>query len=108
MKDAAPPPDQASPLQREQVLALARLAHLDLTDEEADSLTGDLERILVYIRQLESLDVSDVPPTANLEIEGARLREDEPSPSLPRDVALGQAPRVQEGGFEVPAFVDEG
>jgi aspartyl-tRNA(Asn)/glutamyl-tRNA(Gln) amidotransferase subunit C len=43
-----------------------------------------------------------------VQIERLPLREDEPAPSLPRDVALREAPRVQDGGFAVPAFVDEG
>jgi len=102
---AAPTPGS---LQRDQVLSLARLAHLDLSAEEADRLTGDLASILAYVRQLEELDVTSVPPTAHLQIERQPLREDDEQPSLPREAALAEAPRVQDDGFAVPAFVDEG
>lgn len=107
MPDAGPPTVPTS-LRPDDVLALARLAHLDLSAEEADRLTGDLARILAYVRQLEELDVSVVPPTAHVQVERLPLRADEERPSLPREVALGEAPRVQDDGFAVPAFVDEG
>jgi aspartyl-tRNA(Asn)/glutamyl-tRNA(Gln) amidotransferase subunit C len=96
------------PLQRDEALAIARLAHLHLTPEEADRLAGDLASILAYVRTLEELDVSAVPPTAHVQIERLPLREDEEAPSLPRDAALAEAPRVQDDGFAVPAFVEEG
>ena len=107
--DAAMSDVGSPPLQRDEVLALARLAHLDLSAEEADRLTGDLARILAYVRQLEEVDVSAVPPTAHVQIDRLPLRDDdEERPSLPREIALGEAPRVQDDGFAVPAFVDEG
>jgi aspartyl-tRNA(Asn)/glutamyl-tRNA(Gln) amidotransferase subunit C len=95
-------------IQRDEALAIARLAHLRLEPEEADRLAGDLASILAYVRKLEELDVSAVPPTAHVQIERLPLREDEEAPSLPPDVALAEAPRVQDGGFAVPAFVEEG
>ncbi|EYF03684.1 Asp-tRNA(Asn)/Glu-tRNA(Gln) amidotransferase subunit GatC [Chondromyces apiculatus] len=120
MTDAASPPGPSAsaslphaplteaPLQREQVLALARLAHLDISPAEVDRLTGDLANILAYVRQLEALDVSDVPPTAQILLARSPLREDAEIPSFPQDTALAEAPRVQDGGFTVPTFVDEG
>ncbi|WP_437901335.1 Asp-tRNA(Asn)/Glu-tRNA(Gln) amidotransferase subunit GatC [Sorangium sp. So ce124] len=96
------------PLHRDEALTIARLAHLDLSAEEIERLTGDLGNILSYVRQLEELDVSAVPPTAHVQIERLPLRADEEAPSLPREVALREAPRVEDDGFAVPAFVDEG
>lgn len=98
----------SSPIHRDEVLAIARLAHLDLSPEEIERLHGDLGDILAYVRQLEELDVSAVPPTAHVQIARLPLRKDEEAPSLPRETALGEAPKVQDDGFAVPAFVDEG
>jgi aspartyl-tRNA(Asn)/glutamyl-tRNA(Gln) amidotransferase subunit C len=100
--------EETPAIRRDEVLAIARLARLDLAPDEIQSLTRDLGRILSYVRTLEELDVSDIPPTAHVQIERLPLRPDELSPSLPRELALREAPSVQDDGFAVPAFVDEG
>lgn len=92
----------------DEALAIARLAHLDLAPDELARLTRELGDILAYVKQLEEVDVTGVPPTAHVRLERLPLREDTPSPSLPRDLALREAPRVAMDGFAVPAFVDEG
>jgi aspartyl-tRNA(Asn)/glutamyl-tRNA(Gln) amidotransferase subunit C len=92
----------------EEARKIARLAHLDLAPAELEGLTRDLAGILGYVRQLEEVDVSGVEPTAHVQLERVALREDEPGVSLPRDLALREAPRVSMDGFAVPAFVDEG
>ena len=92
----------------DEVLAIARLAQIDLAPDEVESLTRDLGRILNYVRTLEQLDVSDIPPTAHVQIERLPLRPDEIAAGLPREIALQEAPSVEDGGFAVPAFVDEG
>jgi aspartyl-tRNA(Asn)/glutamyl-tRNA(Gln) amidotransferase subunit C len=88
------------------VLHLAKLASLSLSDDEADHLAADLARIAAYVEQLESLDTSGVPPTAHVRLERMPLRDDQVVPCLPHDEALAQAPRVEEEGFAVPAFVE--
>jgi aspartyl-tRNA(Asn)/glutamyl-tRNA(Gln) amidotransferase subunit C len=103
MSDAGSPP-----IHRDEALTIARLAHLELSSEEIERLTSDLGNILAYVRQLEELDVSAVPPTAHVQIERLPLRADEETPSLPHGAALSEAPMVQDEGFAVPAFVDEG
>ncbi len=90
------------------VARLASLAHLELTAEETKAITRDLESILAYVEVLSSVDVSGTEPLASVATGGAARRPDEPRPSLPRDLALAQAPKTAEGGFVVPAFVDEG
>ncbi|MBK9259317.1 MAG: Asp-tRNA(Asn)/Glu-tRNA(Gln) amidotransferase subunit GatC [Polyangiaceae bacterium] len=90
------------------VRALARLARLELPDEEIHKLTGDLGKILAHVKQLEELDLTGVDPTAHVAFEEPHLRSDTPHPSLPVDLALREAPRVSMEGFAVPAFVDEG
>ena len=75
-------------IDREQVLHVARLARLELTDDEVERMTGELSKILDHIEQIGELDLDDVAPTSHVvEVENA-LRADEPRPSLPREVAL--------------------
>jgi aspartyl-tRNA(Asn)/glutamyl-tRNA(Gln) amidotransferase subunit C len=87
---------------------IARLAHLHLAPDELERLARDLASILGHVRQLEEVDVTGVEATAHVQLERLSLRDDEPGASLPRDLALREAPRVAQDGFAVPAFVDEG
>jgi aspartyl-tRNA(Asn)/glutamyl-tRNA(Gln) amidotransferase subunit C len=96
------------PITLDEVRAIARLAHLSLAPEEETRMTREIGAVLAYVRQLQELDVTGVPPTAHVQIERLPLREDEPRQSLPHELALREAPRVERGGFAVPAFVDEG
>jgi aspartyl-tRNA(Asn)/glutamyl-tRNA(Gln) amidotransferase subunit C len=98
----------SDPIGPDEVRAIARLAHLALTPDEEARMARELGSILGYVRQLQELDVTGVPPTAHVQIERLPLREDDPGESLPRDLALREAPRVAMDGFAVPAFVDEG
>ncbi len=93
-------------LPRDLVLHLAKLASLSLSDDEADRLTSDLARIAAYVEQLDSLDTEGVPPTAHVRLERMPLRQDAVAPGLSHDEALSQAPRSEDGGFAVPAFVE--
>lgn len=95
-------------IQKEDVLTIARLAHLDLDEDEVLRMTRELARILTYVQQLDELDLEGVPPTAHVQLEAQVLRKDELVPSLPHELALLDAPEVQDQGFAVPAFVDEG
>jgi aspartyl-tRNA(Asn)/glutamyl-tRNA(Gln) amidotransferase subunit C len=92
----------------DEVRTIARLAHLDLPPDEIRRMTGELERILAYVRQLDELDLEGVPPTAHGELGSMPLRSDTTKNSLPHELALFEAPDVKEDGFAVPAFVDEG
>jgi aspartyl-tRNA(Asn)/glutamyl-tRNA(Gln) amidotransferase subunit C len=90
-------------LSRDQVLHVARLARLELTDDEVEHFSGELSKVLDYIETIEELDLDDVEPTSHVvPIENA-LRPDEPRPSLPREVALASAPDSADGGFRVPS-----
>ena len=87
----------------EQVRYVARLARLRLTDEEVDRMTGELGSILDHIEKISALDLEGVEPTSHVvELENV-LRPDEPHESLPRDVALAEAPDANETGFRVPS-----
>jgi aspartyl-tRNA(Asn)/glutamyl-tRNA(Gln) amidotransferase subunit C len=94
-------------LTEERVRKVARLARLDLAPEEIGRMTAELSAIVGYVQKLGELDTSNVPPTAQVQVERLALRPDEPEPSLPHDEALSQSPRVAHDGFAVPGFVDE-
>ena len=90
-------------IDREQVLHVGKLARLKLSDEEVERMASELSGILEHVDRISELDLEGVPPTTHvIDVAGA-LRDDEPQPSLPRDVALDQAPAVQDGGFLVPS-----
>ena len=90
-------------LDRAQVLHVARLARLRLTDEEVERFGGELSKITDWIDKIGELDLEDVKPTSHVvEVENA-LRADEPHESLPPAVALASAPESAEGGFRVPS-----
>jgi aspartyl-tRNA(Asn)/glutamyl-tRNA(Gln) amidotransferase subunit C len=90
-------------IDREQVLHVARLARLELSDEEVTKISGELSNILEHIEKLGELDLDGVPPTSHVVDVPNALRPDEPRPCLPREVALAQAPDVADGGFRVPS-----
>ncbi len=90
-------------LSRDQVLHVARLARLRLTDDEVERFGGELSKITDWIDKIGELDLEDVKPTSHVvEVENA-LRADEPRPSLEPKTALASAPAVAEGGFRVPS-----
>ena len=91
-------------LNRDQVLHVAKLARLELTDEEIERFGDELSNVLDYIETIEQLgDLADIPPTSHVvEVENV-LRADDPRPSLPVDRALESAPDPALGGFRVPS-----
>lgn len=91
-------------LSRDEVLHVARLARLELTEEEQDRMRVELSKVLDHIEQIGELgDLADVEPTSHVIAVENALRADEPRPSLPPDVALQSAPEADQGGFRVPS-----
>jgi aspartyl-tRNA(Asn)/glutamyl-tRNA(Gln) amidotransferase subunit C len=90
-------------IDREQVLHVARLARLELNEDEVVRMTGELSAILDHIEKISALDLDGVPPTTHVVDVPNALRPDEPRPCLPREVVLANAPAVDEGGFAVPS-----
>ena len=87
---------------RDEVLHVARLARLALTDEEVERLGGQLSAILEAVGKVAELDLDDVEPTAHpLDLVNVSA-EDEPRPSLSVDEALANAPDREAGFFRVP------
>jgi len=90
-------------IDREQVLHVARLARLRLGDDEVERMTGELSSVLDHIEKIGELDLDDVEPTSHVVGLENVLRPDEPRPSLPREVALAEAPDSDGAGFRVPS-----
>jgi aspartyl-tRNA(Asn)/glutamyl-tRNA(Gln) amidotransferase subunit C len=94
----------ASRLTRDDVLRVAELARLELSDAEVDVFTKQLDEILSYAEQVQDVDTTGVSPTSHpLAIEGG-WRLDSPAPSLPLDASLENAPSADRdaGLFKVP------
>ena len=90
-------------IDREQVLHVARLARLELTDDEVQRMSSELSDVLGHIEKIGKLDLDGVAPTTHVVAVTNALRPDVVEPSLARDVALEQAPEVADGGFLVPS-----
>jgi aspartyl-tRNA(Asn)/glutamyl-tRNA(Gln) amidotransferase subunit C len=89
-------------IDREQVLHVARLARLRLSEEELDRMAGEMSTILGHVETMNELDLEGVEPTSHVvELQNV-LREDVPRECLPRERALEQAPDAADGGFRVP------
>ena len=92
---------------RETVLSVARLARLELDEADVDRMQADLGRILEYVGELASVDTTAIAETAHVGDEATPLRADALLPGIATDVAIAEAPRGGEGGFAVPAFMDD-
>ena len=91
-------------LSRNQVLHVARLARLELTEEEQDRMSVELSKVLDHIERIGELgDLENVEPTSHVIAVENALRADEPRPSLPPEIALQNAPEADQGGFRVPS-----
>jgi aspartyl-tRNA(Asn)/glutamyl-tRNA(Gln) amidotransferase subunit C len=90
-------------IDRDEVLHVARLARLELSEDEIEPMARELSAVLDHIAKIGELDLADVPPTSHVVEVTGRLRADEPRDSLPREVALAQAPAVSDDGFLVPS-----
>jgi aspartyl-tRNA(Asn)/glutamyl-tRNA(Gln) amidotransferase subunit C len=91
-------------LSRDQVLHVARLARLELTEEEVGRFAEELSKVLDWVNTIEQLgNLDDIPPTSHVvNVENA-LRADQPRPSMPVEKALESAPDAAQGGFRVPS-----
>jgi aspartyl-tRNA(Asn)/glutamyl-tRNA(Gln) amidotransferase subunit C len=94
---------RATVVDREEVLHVARLARLALSEDELEPMARELSAVLDHIAKIGELDLADVPPTTHVVEVTGRLRPDEPVESLLRDVVLEQAPAVSGDGFLVPS-----
>jgi aspartyl-tRNA(Asn)/glutamyl-tRNA(Gln) amidotransferase subunit C len=90
-------------IDRDQVLHVARLARLALTEDEVRRMSAELSAVADYIEKIGELDLDGVPPTTHVVEVSNALRADVVTPSLPHEVALANAPSTADGGFRVPS-----
>ena len=94
-------------LTRQEVVHVAALARLHLTDEEVDLFTEQLAEVLDHAADVASLDLAGVDMTAHAMAVTNVLRGDEIRPCLDRDEVLAQAPSVEDHRFRVPRILGE-
>ncbi|MCC7450064.1 MAG: Asp-tRNA(Asn)/Glu-tRNA(Gln) amidotransferase subunit GatC [Anaerolineae bacterium] len=93
-------------LSREQVMEIAELAKLELTEAELDHYAEQLSAILDYAARLDQLNTDHISPTATvLPIQNV-MRDDVPRPSLSPDQVVANAPAAANGQFKVDAVLD--
>jgi aspartyl-tRNA(Asn)/glutamyl-tRNA(Gln) amidotransferase subunit C len=95
------------PLSRDEVVHVAVLARLALTDDEIDVFTGQLAAVLEHAADVAALDTAGVPPTAHPLPLVNVLRDDVPRPCLDRDEVLAAAPAAEAGRFRVPPILGQ-
>ena len=95
-------------INQQQVAHVARLAHLELSSDEIELYTSQLNAITEHISELDAVDVTGVEPTFQV-LDGTHniWRDDEIKPGLSQAEALSQAPRTHRGFFVVDAVIKE-
>jgi len=93
-------------LSREEVLHIALLARLGLTETDVDRFREQLSNILENFEILQQVDTSNIPPTAQSIVLQNVVREDEVTPSLPQSQILANAPRKEGDFFRVRAVLE--
>jgi aspartyl-tRNA(Asn)/glutamyl-tRNA(Gln) amidotransferase subunit C len=97
-----------SQISRDDVAHLARLARLALTDRELDSFAGQLDAILAYVGEIQTVDVTGVELTDNpLGDQVNVTRPDTKEPCLTQEEAVAAAPKAVDGRFAVPRILGE-
>jgi aspartyl-tRNA(Asn)/glutamyl-tRNA(Gln) amidotransferase subunit C len=94
-------------LSRQDVVHVAALARLALTDAEIDVFTGQLAAVLEHAADVAALDTAGVPPTAHPLPLVNVLRDDVVQPCLDRDEVLAAAPAAESGRFRVPRILGD-
>ncbi|GAA0632808.1 Asp-tRNA(Asn)/Glu-tRNA(Gln) amidotransferase subunit GatC [Sporichthya brevicatena] len=92
---------------RDEVAHLARLARLDLSEDELAQMAGQLDAILNAVARVSEVAGADVPPMSHAVPLTNVLREDEVRPGLTPEQALSGAPAAEDGRFRVPRILGE-
>ena len=95
------------PVNRDEILKIASLAKLHLSDEEVSLYTDQINEILEYMNQLDELDTEDIEPLSHVLDQINMTRKDEQTPSLTREEALKNAPKSDDDYFIVPNVIDK-
>lgn len=88
------------------VADVALLSRLEFSESELETFTGQMDAILQYAEVLNKLDVENVEPLAHVLPLKNVMRKDEAKPSLPRELALSNAPEQEDGYFKVPKIME--
>jgi aspartyl-tRNA(Asn)/glutamyl-tRNA(Gln) amidotransferase subunit C len=99
--------DTVAKITRAEVEHVARLARLELSEDEKERMTSQLDAILGYVDKLNALDTSGVEPTATVIPMVSVMREDVVRPSLNREDALANAPDREDVFFRVPRIIED-
>ena len=94
-------------LDRAAVDHVARLARLDLTEEERERMQAELTQILGHADKIQALDLEGVPATSHSLPLSNVLRADVAKPSLPPEEAIANAPEAEDGRFRVPRIIED-
>jgi aspartyl-tRNA(Asn)/glutamyl-tRNA(Gln) amidotransferase subunit C len=94
-------------IDREQVLNTARLARLELSEDEIASFTAQLGSIIGYVNLLGAAPIEGVEPTCFVAPSHDPLRDDAETPSLPPETILSNGPAVKKGHFAVPKIIGQ-
>lgn len=94
------------PIEPQIVDHVARLARLELSEEERVRFTEQLNSILDYLAKLNELNTDNVDPTSHVIAMTNVLREDAVGTPLPRDLILASAPAQEDGFFKVPPILE--
>lgn len=97
----------SSRITREEVAHVAGLARLELSDDELDRFTGQLDAVLDHAADVAALDLHEVEPMAHPLPLANVVRPDAPRACLDRDEVLAQAPAAEDGQFRVPPILGE-
>ena len=93
-------------ISKQEVEHVAKLARLELSEQEKEKLTAQLSNILTYVETLNGLDTKGVEPTAHvLDLKNV-MRDDIAVPGLPRERALANAPDQAAGHYKVPKIIE--
>jgi aspartyl-tRNA(Asn)/glutamyl-tRNA(Gln) amidotransferase subunit C len=100
-------PEDTLSLHRDEIEALARLAHIRVPDDEIDRLADELDQVLGWLAGLQQVDVEGVTETDARANASVILRADVAGPVLAREAVLAGVPAVDDGQVVVPRFVEE-
>ena len=95
-------------ISRDDVLHVALLSRLELSEAEVERFTSELQAILQHFEQIQGVDIEGVDPTSHPLALSNVMRADEPAPSLPLEQVLANAPEREGDGFKVPPVIDQG
>ena len=97
----------AKKIDQSQVIKVAKLSRLDLTEDEVQEFTGQLSAILDYVEKMNELDTTGVEPLAHCLPVSNVLREDSAKESLGTEKVLANAPQRDDEFFKVPKILDD-